>query len=318
MTRGRRGSGIERAGVSATVPAARRPDPGGFSLVELVVALAIGVAVITVAVIIFQALGANRRPGGTFESLTLANSVMLNFYGEDLEKVDAFVAPSYGRRAQADRLRDLFWEDVGRASAVFCLGRNGLNTQRPTTLTVPADFRGQATDTPEAFRALLADPAAFEAYRGPSVAKNASIFMLRPSANPGELLVQAIYEVDFVTVDLPAGIYASVRRHVGAVTTDYYDVFYPEVSSYGTAAFSPVVVAFERSARRVTVVSDAVDRLKVSPGGPFYFVFWPDPAVADLKAAAVGAYPATDPRASYAAMGGRTSLFMAVPMFPAL
>ncbi len=288
----------------------------GFSLVELVVALAIGVAVITAGVLIFQALGAGTRAGGTYAFVTIGKPAMMNLYGIDAVGTDAFVAPNYARRAQADRLRDLFWEDVGRASAVFCLGRDELNDLRPTTITVPADFRGQVTDSPEAFRILLANAATFVSYRGASGAKNASIFILRPSIGPGELLVQAVYEVDFVEATSPAGTYASVRRYVGAALTDFYDVFYP--AGAGAVAFSPVVVAFERLARLGVDEGTVVDRLKVARDAPFYFLWWPDPAVADLNAATTEAFDSTDPRAAYAAMGGRTSLFLVVPMFPAL
>ncbi len=311
---------VGRASVKATAPGARLPYPWtrGFSLVEVAVALAIGVAVITVGVIVFQSLGAGRRATATFEFVTIGKPAMLNFYGLDAVGTDAFVAPNYGRRAAADRLRDLFWEDVGRSSAVFCLGRSGLNEQRPQIIAVAAGAVGRGTDSPDAFRALLPNPAAFVSYRGASGAQNASVFLLQPSADPEELVVHAIYDVDFVTTTSPKGTYVSVRRYVGTAMTDFYDVFYPEIAGGGSVAFSPVVVAFERSARRVSVEGDAVDRLKVARGGPFYFLWWPDPAAMDFGAATVGADGATEARASYAGMGGRTSLFFAVPMFPAL
>ena len=147
---------------------------------------------------------------------------------------------------------------------------------------------------------------------------NASIFLLRPSIGPGELLVQAIYEIDQIatTSPNPAGTYVSVRRTSGGVTTAYYAVFFPTQS--GNTPFAPLIVAFERLARTGVAETTAIDRLKVAPTQPFYFLWWPDPTTADLKAASVISYPANDPRSSYPAMGGRTSLFFVVPMFPAL
>jgi len=166
----------------------------------------------------------------------------------------------------------------------------------------------------------------FTAYRGASTATNASIFILRPSDNAGELLVQAIYEIDLIpgtTAEGGSGTYASVRRYQEdedageSLLTDYYDVFYP-ASDAASVPFNPLVVAFEREARLNIDEGDAIDRLKVAKARPFYFIWWPDPAEPHLEAAASGTFGASDPRASYPAMGGRTSFFFAVPMFPAL
>lgn len=290
----------------------------GFSLVELLVALAIGAAVITVGVMIFGNLGAGTRATSTFENVTIGTSAMQNFFGINATSVDAPVAPNYGQRAQADRLRDLFWEDVEKSSAVYCLGRSGLNATHPLTITLPAGWQGRtAADLPSGFRAVI-DPsgATFADYRGASSATNASIFLLRPSVGVGELLVQAVYDIDLVPTTSPLGTYVSVRRYRSTTMTDYYGVFYP--AGVGTVAFSPLVVLFERAARSTVSEGAAVDRVKVAAGAPFYFVWWPDPAAADLELATVGSYGSTDPRASYPSMGGRTSLFFAVPMFPAL
>ncbi len=244
---------------------------------------------------------------------------MLNFYNVDATQTDVWIAPNYGRRAQADRLRDIFWDDVDTSAAVFCLGRNGLNSQHPLTIPVPAGWQGRLTDSPNVFRTLLENPAStFVDYRGASGATNASIFIIRPSIGRTELLVQAVYDIDQIATTTPPGTYASVRRYQGGVMTDFYDVFYP--AGAGSTPFSPVVVAFERLARSALAETTVIDRLKRARGAPFYFIWWPDPAVPDLKAvpAAAPSYAATDPRASYPGMGGRTSLFFAVPMFPPL
>ncbi|MGC1481720.1 MAG: prepilin-type N-terminal cleavage/methylation domain-containing protein [Chthoniobacterales bacterium] len=291
-----------------------------FSLVELLVAMAIGAAVITVGVMIFANLGAGGRPTSSHVTLNLGTATVVNLYPTlDQATVDAPVAPHYGSRAQADRLRDLFWEDVEKSAAVFCLGRAGLNDKRPVTVSVSADFAGPQTAMPNDFRAVLESvPATFVDYRGALTSPNASIFLLRPSAGPDEVLVQAIYEIDQVptTSPNPVGTYVSVRRTSGGATTDYYSVFYPDRD--GITPFSPLVVAFERLARAGVPETTVEDRLKVAPTQPFYFVWWPDPAVADLKSATLGSYAVTNPQASYPNMGGRTSLFFVVPMFPAL
>ncbi len=299
-------------------PKSNRPQRAAFSLVELLVALAIGAAVITVGVMIFANLGAGGRATGNYTKVTIGQEAMLNFYNIDATQTDAWVAPNYGRRAQADRLRDIFWEDVDTASAVFCLGRTARNPYHPLTIPLPVGWSGRLADSPNVFRALLESPATiFRDYRGAMDSPNASIYIIRPSIGRGELLVQAVYDIDQITTTTPPGTYASVRRYQGGVMTDYYDVFYP--NGAGNTPFAPVVVAFERVARTALAETTVIDRLKVAPGMPFYFVWWPDPAVADLKAAPPTVpYPATDPRASYADMGGRTSLFFAVPMFPPL
>lgn len=309
------------------IPADRFPEPSslfrGFSIVELLLALAIGAAVIIVGVMIFQGAGAGSRPSGTYVTVSLSAAVMENFYGINAPDVDVWVAPNYGCRAKADILRDRFWEDISKASAVFCLGREAgvLNSTHPSTISLPAGFRGQTVDLPSAFQSQLeaSIPTAagtFTGYRGACTAQNLSIYILQPSASLDELSVMAVYDVDFISVTSPAGTYVSGRRYVGDVLTDYYDVFYP--AGDAAIAFSPVVVSFERSVRLSKPEGDSIDRLKVAAARPFYFVWWPDPAEPALEAISGSAFSANDPRAAYADMGGRTSFFFVVPMFPAL
>jgi len=301
------------------IPGNRR----GFSLVELLAALAIGAGVITVGVLIFQNLTGGSKPQGSFERVTLGASVVENFYGLNQAAIDVWVAPNFGRRAQAELLRDQFWTDVASANAVFCLGRaeGVLNETHPTAIAVDAGFLGQSLELPDDFRTLLAasvpsSAATFSAYRGVSSAENASIFILQPSDGVTELSVLAVYDIDMIATTTPPGIYASVRRYEGDVLTDFYDVFYP--SGIGTVAFNPVVVAFERMARLSVDEGSDVDRLKVAEKRPFYFIWWPDPAMPELKGLDSGSFSSGDPRASYPNMGSRTALFFAVPMFPAL
>jgi prepilin-type N-terminal cleavage/methylation domain-containing protein len=292
----------------------------GFSLIELLVAAALAAAVITAAVMIYQSLAASGALRSSYGTVTVG-AALANFYGTATTTIDAYFAPNYGRAAQAEIVRDRFIGDLQRASAVFCLGRNGLNTIRPATISVSGSFRGDSQDTPEAFRQLLAAaiPASatiFTTYRGASAATNASIFILIPASDATTLSVLAVYDIDLTATTSPAGTYASVKRYEAGTLTDYYDVFYP--ASAGMIAFSPLVVCFERSGRRALVEGDSVDRLKQAAERPFYFVWWPDPSAHTLEAFSAPSYAASDPRSAYAAMGGRTPFFFAVPMFPAL
>ncbi len=302
---------------------------GGFTMIELLLALAIGAAVITAGVMIFQSLTAGARPSGSYVNITLGTTVMQNFYGLNQASIDAWIAPNYGQRAQADMLRDRLWEDLEKANAVYCLGRADgvLNTTHPQTITVPATFRGQNYDLPEAFRLLLADaiPASgptFTAYRGASTARNLTIFILEPSDDVTLLSVRAVYDIDLVatTSSLGNGTYVSGRRYEGGTLTDFYDVFYLTDGTDPTPPtipFNPLAVAFERSVRP-SEGNAAVDRIKVAEQRPFYFVWWPDPAMPYLEAFLGGNFGAADPRSAYPNMGGRTSLFFTIPMFPAL
>ncbi len=141
-----------------------------------------------------------------------------------------------------------------------------------------------------------------------------------PSGSDAELLVRAIYEIDLLPVTSPAGVYASVRRYVNGGVWDSgysYSVFYPTATAAGLVAFNPLFVAFERAARAAEG-DDAVDRVKVAAGRPFYFIWWPDPSQPSLFASSAESFSGSDPRASYPAMSGRTSFFFAVPMMPAL
>lgn len=285
-------------------------------------ALAIAAGVIATAVVAYQAATQTASSSRSYGTVQLGEGVLFDFYGLSGFYVDTYFAPNYGRVALAEVLREAFYEDISHASAVYCLGRT-LQTnsdQRPSVIPIEANYDARRLDTPEAFRLFLADavPATdgfFSAYRGASAAQNLSIYILMPSDSSSELWVRAVYEVDFVASSNPEGAYASVRRYQGTTCTDYYDVFYP--ASTGTVAFKPVVAHFERQARRVTVEGSA-DLLKVAANRPFYFVWWPDPAAPALESLTLDTFDSADPRSAYAAMIGRTSFFMTVPMFPSL
>jgi hypothetical protein len=293
-----------------------------FTLVELVVAGAIAMAAITVAVIAFRTLTAAPRASSNDEDVTIGSAAMDAFYAETGDSIVAPSAPSAPQRAQAEVLRTRFYEDLRHASAVFCLGRTNVNTIHPSTIAVSGTFQGRAVGTPEDFRQVLAAADAdaatiFEAYRGACTSTNGSIFILEPSASLSELAVRAIYDIDLIATTSPLGVYASVKRFVGGSLTNYYHVFYPAGTALGNVAFNPLFVAFERNSRAAEG-DDTIDRLKVAAGRPFYFIWWPDPAERSLLAASSGSYASSEPRASYPAMGGRTSFFFVVPMMPAL
>ncbi|MEI6338319.1 MAG: hypothetical protein WCQ57_07015 [Verrucomicrobiota bacterium] len=294
----------------------------GFTFVEALMALAIAAGVITTAVIAYQAATQASSRAKSYGAVQLPENVLFNFYALSGYYVDTYFAPNYGRVAQAEVVRDAFSDDVSHASAVYCLGRSlqASSAQRPSVIPIDPNYDARRLDTPEAFRLFLARavPATegyFSAYRGASAAQNLSILILWPSDSSTELWVRAIYEVDFVASVSPAGTYASVRRYQGTGCTEYYDIFYP--ASNGTVAFKPLSVHFERKARLATVEGDN-DLLKLAANRPFYFIWWPDPAAPALEALSSGTFSTGDPRAAYAAMIGRTSLFMVVPMFPAL
>src|SRR5205814_12191 len=196
--------------------------------------------------------------------------------GGTATQIDAYFATSYGRAAQAEIVRSRFVDDLQSASAVYCLGRSGVNAIRARTIPVASTFHGYSLDSPEAFRQQLAvsvpaSAATFTVYRGASTATNASIFLLAPSTSTTTLRVLAIYDIDLTATTSPVGTYASVKRY-GVVSTtetsglleltDYYDVFYPAPPAGAAIPFNPLVVCFERAARGSVVEGDAIDRLK--------------------------------------------------------
>ena len=175
----------------------------------------------------------------------------------------------------------------------------------------------------------------------------ASIFVLGFSPYATQMQVTAVYDIDVDKVALPVllsnrkrgGFYGSVKRWAydpgssQVRLTDYYDVFYPPSNEdtfrdpanrdrepiwpQTNDQFAPLWVSFERRSRRTGAV--ASDRFRIAKAMPFYFVWWPDPAVRNLGATrAVLQPPSTSvARAEYYHMAGRTAFMFTVPMFPA-
>ncbi len=300
----------------------RRSPARGFSLVEIMVASTIAVMIFTTAAILYHAISFHQRRLSVYGPVELGASALANYYGMvDTTSIDVYSAPHYGRAALAENLRDQFWSDVREASAVYCLGRNGLNSFRPNAIAMPLSTDAKALDTAEAFRQFLevVEPSSagiFTAYRGASTAPNGTIFVLKPSDNAAFLAVRSIYEIDIQATSSPSGTYASVRRYVDGAMTSFYDIFYP--TEQGVEAFTPLFVQMERRERTV-VAETSYDKFKKASTMPFYFIWWPDPGTPNLKGEGntTTGITSSDPRSAYANMGGKTAYMFTVPMFPA-
>ncbi len=305
----------------------------------------------TAAALSYQAITYNRKHYQSLVSVTInpggdLSGTMGNFYpnlaGETV--INVFSAPSYGRAAASQTVYDRFWEDLEKASAVFCLNRNGrLNTIRPLSITFPTGVVAMDIDSNSSFLQNVLIPAypgtaasIYTDYRNVSPVPSGSdpthaggsIFVLQPYDVADQLGVRAVYEVDLLKVAGPNGVYASVRRYVSvggsAQLSDYYDVFYSEAR---VSDFGPLFVAFEKSSRLAfpETADDAygvdLDSYKVSPRAPFFLMWWPDPAFnlgkdgKDLDGVTLSA---GDVRSAYYTMGAKTGLMGAVPFFPAL
>lgn len=297
----------------------------GFSLIELVVASSLVVSFFGAAALVYRSISVNQKRLAKYGEVDIGAGNALNFYGLATSNKDVYWAPNYGTGIRADSMRDLFYEDIQHASAVYCLPRSGVNSIRPTKITLTGTHRGTDIDTPNEFIEVLDDDfssadTTFSTYRGvpSSTDRNATIFLLQPSSSESELWIWSIWEIDFVTVTSPeSGTYASVRRYVNSTLTRVYDTFYAAGSN--TAAFGPPFVNFELKNRDVVNEGVAIDKFKIAESQPFYFVWWPDPSVPLLEAGANAAtYSASDPRSAYSMHEGQTSYFFVVPMFPSL
>lgn len=293
----------------------------GFSLLELLFTAGIAALVLATAVIVYGAMVSARSNRDARLTIDLGETIATHFYDLDESQIQVWTAPNFGRAAVAEELREVFLDDLAGANAVFCLSRTTHDSLRPTTLSLTG-VDPSRLDTPDAFLTLLNSlyPAAtglHTPYRGAAPEPNLSLFMLEPSPAATELAVRAIYELDLVEMDDPAGTYASVRRYVGGTITAYYDIFYPE--SDLAAAFLPVTVMFERRNRLALDEGDEVNAFKQAADRPFYFVWWPDPSRRFLEDSTINlALPSSDPRSFYSNMGNRSAFFFVLPMFPSL
>ncbi len=298
-------------------PFPKRSARAGFTFVELVVAMVIGAGVIMVAVLAYGAIARN-GPARRQSNVTLTNAVA--FYGTATNLIAVSEAPSFAAAAMAESMRERLLNDIATASAVCCLGRNKPNPSglRVTNLALPASFDISGMVTPENFRTNLIEPSqnAYVAYSGATTnSASLSIYILGYSGNTNNVLVKAIYETDLVSLtNNPPGVYASVRRYVGPMMTDYYHVFYPGQANN----FSPLAAYFDQASLGSSG-TPSIDRYRQAAGRPFYFVWWPDPARKNL---ASGYLPESltnsNPRWDYSGMAGATSFFFVIPVFPPL
>lgn len=292
----------------------------GFTLVELLIAAVIGVALITAATVGFGIIS-NLSSGSGSVNVTLPDGAIADLYGADSSFITVGASPNYFQGVQARLLKDRLVKDVAAGTAVFCLGRNvrGSAALRPLSLPVAQGTDFREVTSPDALRDTFEDElGSFPSGQSGALswAQNASIFVLGTLDNllqtTNNLGVLAIYEIDFVPTTEPSGgTFASVRRFSGtnsAVPTDYYHAFYPDENN-GANGFRPLAAFFPRAAAGGGSFALATNQ-------PFSFVWWPDPLVSKLEGAAVPSGSAVP--AAYANMARRTGLFFVLPAFPPL
>lgn len=300
-----------------------------WTFVEMLVAVSLSAVFLGASTLVFSSITANSKRLTTVIDVNIGSAVKQGFYGQSGDTVSVYSAPNYGKAALAQEFRDLLREDTEYASGVYCLPRALVNTIRPEFLRYEAGDPASTVarprfDTPEAFRTFLAgvEPTSSAIYDSairnvPNASRpNTSIFILSPETDPGYIRVRAVYEIDFVTPSGVAGTYASVRRYRNGALTHYYDVFYE--SGTGTLPL-PSFVAFEQVSRKAVDEGVAIDRFKVAPWSPFYFLWLPDPAINPYKVATPAATaPASSPVSAYEHLGLKSSFQLVLPMFPGL
>ena len=328
----------------------RGSSEGGFSTLELLMVLALGAVVLSGVMVTYGTLMAGRTNINETVDIVLPASLMVNFYGVGSSGVRTVpMAPNYGALARAEKLRDEFHRDVIGANSVFCLYRKASQIANPIRYNwfpYVAATDGQI-DSPRAFYDFLVRkyPVAASVFEVPAnpgasnavPAPHATIFLTGFSSNPGVVGIVATYEVDVIRMAAarPWGFYASVRRYgfdspgsgtQASVFSSGWEIFYePSMrvvtspAQFAAEGFSPLFVMFDRAVKR-SVVEDSVfgqDRFKVAAEQPFYFIWWPDPAMQDLESLPLSGQPG-EARRAYNHMGGRTSFMFTTPMFPAL
>jgi hypothetical protein len=266
--------------------------------VELVVALSIAAIVLTAAVLAFGTISGTKLVSIRSENISLGSTTLTNYFASTNSPLSVPRAPNYGAMAQAELMRNRLHEDLSSAVAAFLLGRDGLNSFRPTTIEFTND--GRTILTPMAFRAILPNAADFSTSATNALQTvNSSLYLMDASTTNSILRVRCIYETDFLPIASPPGVYVSVRRYRGFQLTDYYHVFYPDQ----TNTFRPLGYVYN---------TGTVNGVEVKK--PFYLLWWPDPMAARLPDATSGGQA----RAGYTNMANQTSLSFVIPAFPDL
>jgi hypothetical protein len=317
----------------------------GYTTVELLLVIALSAMIMGGVVVSFGSLVRNQPRVASTITVPLGETRHRHFYGTSRATREAASAPHYGMLALAEELREQFYADVMSATAVFCLPRESHNTWKPSTIPYNPAEHGEL-DTPQKFRSHIiaaagVSPLLYRDYRNPQntsdtqPSPHASIFILGYSKEAGKLKVSALYDVDvirFTGAAQPQGFHTSVKRYAddpGGLSLELvfaggYDLFYPpslaapaSAAAWQNDGFAPLFITFERSTRRALAEGTAIDRFKVAAERPFYFIWWPDPAMRHLGPQTTTASPST-PQQAYSHMAGRTSFMFTVPMFPAL
>lgn len=291
----------------------------GLTFVELLVAMAVGAAVLAAAVLGFATIANNPMRIGTMDVSIDAN-LHTTLYGASADTVTLGQNPNYFQAAQAQRMKELLLADTAGSSAVFVLGRNARNDVRLDSIGVPAGYDFRAVSMPTDFRDFLVAATSTSVYSptqtGALATTNATIFCLgglqSVSQEENLLYINSFYEIDFVSTTAPEGTYVTVRRFIGdsGVPTDYYHVFYPGDSNT-TLPFRPLAAFFGRAGS-----PSGPALFNIAPNHPFSFVWWPDPLIGFLSGQGGASVTSGTLRAQYANMALRTSLFFVLPAFP--
>lgn len=310
-------------------PARIHPPPSGWTFVEMLVAVSLSAIFLGAASLVLASISANSKRLSSVVTVVIGASNKQALYGQSGDTVGAYAAPNFGRAAFAQEFRDLIREDSASSAFVHCLPRALPNTVRPEFLRFAAGDAGATSapprlDTPEEFRKFLAqvEPTSAGIYdtairnTPPANRPNTTLFAVGPAQDPGYLRVEAVYEIDYLATTSPAGTYATVRRYRNGALTHYYDVFFE--AGPGSLPV-PAFAAFENTSRLAVTEGTAIDRFKVAGRIPFYLLWLPDPSVNPHKTpAAAASAPASSPLSAYESVAGRSSLCLALPMFPGL
>lgn len=291
----------------------------GLTFVELLIAMAIGAAVLAAAVIGFTTIVNNPMRIGTLD-VSINSDLHSSLYGASADTITLGQNPNYYQSGRAQRMKEMLLADVSGSSAVFVLGRDARNDVRLDAIDVPAQFDFRGVDSPTAFRDFLVQATSTSVYSpaqtGALTTTNATIFCLGglQSVSPEEnrLYVNAFYEIDFVDTSDPLGTYVTVRRFMGdsGVPTDYYHLFYPDDQNTAQP-FRPLAAFFGRAG-----APSGPALFNIAPSHPFSFVWWPDPLVGLLSGQGGTDPPSGTVRDQYSNMARRTSLFFVLPTFP--
>ncbi len=331
----------------------RARQAAGFSAVELLVVLALGAVVLGGVMVAYGTLVGHRAGVAETVQINLSTTLLNDFYGPGQVTTRTVpLAPSYGALARAEKLREEFHKDILGAAGVFCLYRKSNRITNPLRfswfpynpaqdgpLESPRDFYDFLVRLDAAAAAVFEIPAN-PGTNNQSPAPHASVYVTSFSSDRTRLGIVALYEVDLIRFEQqtvkPWGFYTSVRRYTHdllnpdaqiSVLSGGYEVFFPPsvpnatlVSQFSSDDFRPVFVYFERSIRRYPTEDNGMgrDRFKIAAERPFYFVWWPDPAMPHLATLSNGTVSPALARRAYNHMGGKTSFMHTVPMFPAL